>query len=70
MSATPRPFAVWLAVALLVLLVGIPATMSLSQGEGTVCVASSACGLSAINPCVRRPSFAIVGRCALPFQQR
>ena len=57
------------SVGLVVLLVGIPAFLSLSHGHGTVCVASSTCGLSAINPCVRQPSFAFVGRCAFPLQR-
>jgi hypothetical protein len=69
MSTIRRPTALRLAAGLLVLLVGIPAAMSLSRGDGTVCVASSACGLSAINPCTRYPSFAVVGRCAFPLQR-
>ena len=68
MSKIGRP-AVSLALGLLVLFVGIPAAMSLSRGDGTVCVASSACGLSAINPCMRHPSFAVAGRCAFPLQR-
>ena len=67
-SGIRRGTAISLAAGLIVLLVGIPAAMSLSRGDGTVCVTSSACGLSAINPCMRHPSFAVVGRCAFPFQ--
>lgn len=52
--------------ALLGLLVVVPAILSLTaNGEGAVCFTDSACPLSAINACVRRPSFAVVGRCAL-----
>ena len=54
--------------ALLVLLVAVPAVASLANGDGKVCFATSACPLSAINPCVRRPSFAVVGRCALAIR--
>jgi cation transport regulator len=68
MSAIGRAPAVSVAVALVVLLVGVPAVMSLSRGDGTVCVAASGCGLSAINPCTRHPAFAVVGRCAFPLQ--
>jgi hypothetical protein len=49
---------------LFVLLVVVPAMMSLERGDGAVCIADSSCPLSAINPCVRHPSFAVVGRCA------
>ena len=51
--------------ALLGLLVVVPAILSLGSGDGAVCFTDSACPLSAINPCVRHPSFAVVGRCAL-----
>jgi len=68
MSPGLRPRAFWLVAALFVAVVVVPAAVSLSQGRGTICVASSTCALSAINPCVRHPSFAVVGRCALPLQ--
>ena len=69
MSAIRPAPAIAAAVGLVVLLVGVPAAMSLSLGDGSVCVASSACDLSAINPCIRHPSFAVVGRCAFPLQR-
>jgi hypothetical protein len=59
-----RAFAVILT-ALVALLVVAPACVSLASGDGQVCVASATCPLSAVNPCVRKPSFAIVGRCAI-----
>jgi hypothetical protein len=52
-----------LGAVVLVLLV-IPAAISLSNGGGAVCFADSTCPLSAVNPCVRKPTFAVVGRCA------
>jgi hypothetical protein len=51
--------------ALFVLLVAVPVVISLASGDGAVCFADSACPLSAINPCVRKPAFAVVGRCAV-----
>jgi hypothetical protein len=54
--------------ALFVPLVVVPAMMSLARGDGTVCFSDSACPLSAINPCVRHPSFAVVGRYAFAFR--
>lgn len=50
--------------ALFLALVLVPALVSLGSGEGAVCLAASACPLSALNPCIRKPSFAVVGRCA------
>jgi hypothetical protein len=47
------------------LLLVLPAAISLASGDGDVCFADAACPLSAVNPCMRRPSFAIVGRCAV-----
>lgn len=70
MRAIPRTPALWLSAGLHVLFVGIPAAVSLSRGDGTVCIAASACGLSAINPCLRHPSFAVIGRCAFPLQRQ
>jgi hypothetical protein len=54
--------------ALVALLVVVPALISVTSGGGAICVADSACPLSAINPCVRKPSFAVVGRCALAIR--
>jgi hypothetical protein len=54
--------------ALFVLLIVVPAVTSLASGDGALCFADSACPLSAVNPCVRKPSFAIVGRCAIPIK--
>jgi hypothetical protein len=53
---------------LFVLLVVVPAMMSLARGNGAVCFVDSSCPLSAINPCVRHPSFAVVGRCAFAIR--
>ena len=52
-----------LAGALCVLL--IPTAISLAKGDGRVCVSSAGCPLAPINPCRRKPAFALVGRCAL-----
>jgi hypothetical protein len=52
-------------VGALLALVVVPAVMSVAHGDGSICLAASACPLSAFNPCVRRPSFALVGRCAV-----
>jgi hypothetical protein len=46
----------------------VPACVSLASGDGQVCIASNTCPLSAVNPCMRRPSFAIVGRCAVAIK--
>jgi hypothetical protein len=51
--------------AIFVLLVALPVVISLTSGDGAVCFTDSACPLSIINPCVRKPVFAVVGRCAL-----
>ncbi len=68
-TRTRSPFvAVAVVGVLLVVILGIPAAVSLANGDGAVCFADSACPLAAINPCVRRPSFALVGRCALPIK--
>jgi hypothetical protein len=50
--------------AVLVLFLAVPAVVSLASGDGAICFADSACPLSAVNPCLRKPSFAVVGRCA------
>ena len=66
----PKPstmVAAILAVVVLVLLV-IPAVVSLSNGDGAICFADSACPLSAVNPCVRKPTFAVVGRRAVAIR--
>jgi hypothetical protein len=54
--------------ALFVLLVVVPAVTSLASGDGAICFVDSACPLSAVNACVRRPSFALVGRCAIDIK--
>jgi len=54
--------------AFFVLLVVVPAVISITSGDGAICVTASGCRLSAINPCVRKPSFAVVGRCALAIR--
>jgi hypothetical protein len=55
-------------IGALLALVVVPAVMSLARGDGAVCFADSACPLSAINSCVRHPSFAVVGRCAFAIR--
>lgn len=50
---------------LFVLLFVVPAAISLSNGDGAICFTASTCPLSSVNPCVRKPSFAVVGRCAV-----
>jgi hypothetical protein len=54
--------------ALFVSFVVVPAVVSLANGDGAICLADSACPLSAVNPCVRKPSFAVVGRCAVAIK--
>jgi len=54
--------------AVLVLLLIVPAVISLTSRDGAICFTASACPLSAINPCVRNPSFALVGRCAVSIK--
>jgi hypothetical protein len=49
-------------------LVVIPAAVSLASGSGAVCFVDSACPISPINPCVRKPTFALVGRCAVDIR--
>jgi hypothetical protein len=58
----------WVVGALFVLVVVVPAVVSLGSGDGDVCFSDSACPLSAVNPCMRRPSFAVVGRCAVAIK--
>jgi len=53
---------------LIALLVVVPAMVSLASGGGTVCFTDSACPLSSLNPSVRKPSFAVVGRCAVDIK--
>jgi hypothetical protein len=62
-----RPAAAILGAAL-VLLIVVPTLVSLSQGDGAICFADSECPLSAINPCLRKPTFAVVGRCAVAIR--
>jgi hypothetical protein len=67
----PKPASTVAAFALgavILVLVVIPAAVSLSNGNGAICCADAACPLSAVDPCVRKPSFAVVGRCALPIR--
>jgi hypothetical protein len=64
----PRMALAAILTALVAMLVVIPACVSLATGDGQVCVASNTCPLSAVNPCMRRPSFAIVGRCAVAIK--
>jgi hypothetical protein len=64
---SPRRAATLVAAAL-GLLVVVPAAISLSRGDGNVCFDASACPLSSLNPCVRKPSFAVVGRCAVAIR--
>jgi hypothetical protein len=54
--------------AVVLVLIIIPAAVSLSNGDGAICFADSACPLSAVNPCVRKPTFAVVGRCAVAIR--
>ena len=62
-----RPWAAIVGVGI-VLLIVVPAVVSLSHGDGAICFADSACPLSAINPCLRKPTFAVVGRCAVSIR--
>ena len=67
----PKPRSALVATilgALLVLFVVVPALVSLASGDGAVCFADSACPLSALNPCLRRPPFAVIGRCAVAIK--
>lgn len=63
----PRSRGAVVAVILGVLFV-VPAVVSLASGDGAVCFTDSACPLSAVNPCMRKPSFAVVGRCAVAIK--
>jgi hypothetical protein len=68
---TPKPATTVAAIALgavILVLVVIPAAVSLSNGNGAICFADAACPLSAVNPCVRKPAFAVVGRCAVAIR--
>lgn len=68
-NAKPRgAFVAGILGALFVLLVVIPAMISLASGKGAVCVTDSACPLSAVNPCLRKPAFAVFGRCAVDIR--
>ena len=64
-SRKPSSAAAAVALGALVVLVVIPTAVSLASGDGAICLADSACPLSAVNPCVRKPTFALVGRCAV-----
>ncbi len=68
-NAKPRgAFVAAMFGALFVLLVVVPAIISLASGDGAMCFTDSACPLSAVNPCMRKPSFAVVGRCAVDIR--
>jgi hypothetical protein len=54
--------------ALFVMLIVVPSVISLTSRDGAICFSDSACPLSAVNPCVRKPSFAVVGRCAVDIK--
>jgi hypothetical protein len=60
-----RALVATILAALFVLFVAVPAVISLSSGGGALCFADSACPLSLLNPCVHKPAFAVVGRCAI-----
>ncbi len=65
-NAKPRRAIVTtILAAVFVLFVAIPAVISLTSGDGAICFTDSACPLSLLNPCVRKPAFAVVGRCAV-----
>jgi hypothetical protein len=68
--ANPKPSTVVAAIlaGVVLVLIVIPAVVSLSNGNGAICFADSACPLSAVNPCVRKPTFAVVGRCAVAIR--
>lgn len=68
MTKEKKGLVVWLIGALVMLLGVVPSMVSVASGDGAVCVTDSACPLSAINPCVRSPSFAVVGRCAVDIK--
>ena len=53
---------------LLVALLVVPTYVAVENGDGAICFTQSGCPLSGINPCVRKPSFAVVGRCAIPIK--
>jgi hypothetical protein len=69
MKVTPRG-ALFAAVvgAFFMMLVVVPSVISLASRDGAICFSDSACPLSAVNPCVRKPSFAVVGRCAVDIR--
>jgi hypothetical protein len=64
----PSTLAAAILGVVVLLLIAIPAAVSLSNGDGAICFADSACPLSAVNPCVRKPAFAVVGRCAVAIR--
>jgi hypothetical protein len=65
MTSSKLRLMITVLAALFVVLVAVPAVISLASGDGAVCFADSACPLSLLNPCVRKPAFAMVGRCAV-----
>ena len=67
----PKPRGVVVASVVgagLALFVVVPAVVSLSSRDGAICFTHSTCPLSAVNPCIRKPSFAVVGRCAIAIK--
>jgi hypothetical protein len=62
------PLVALIVGASLALFLAVPAAVSLASAGGAVCFTDGACPLAAINPCVRKPSFAVVGRCALAIK--
>ena len=64
----PRGALAAVIVGALIALCVVPAAVSLASGDGAACFADSACPLSAVNPCMRKPSFAVVGRCAVAIK--
>ncbi len=60
--------AIAVAGAVLALFVVVPSVISLANGDGAICFETSTCPLSSLNPCVRKPSFALVGRCAVAIK--
>ena len=68
MTKAKPPLVAAILGALFVLLVVVPSVISLASGDGAICFSGATCPLSAVNPCVRTPSFAVVGRCAVDIR--
>jgi hypothetical protein len=67
-AKSQRSFVAAILATLIALLAVVPAAVSLASGDGAVCFTDSACPLSALNPCMRKPAFAVVGRCAVAIK--